>query len=57
VQQCAHEIHPPAYRGARAVVFADLQPADGELVLDVAVSPDGAARYCYIGALVLEKTD
>ncbi len=40
---------------SRTVTFAPLRPTDGELDIEIRVSPDGAARFAYIGALVLTR--
>jgi hypothetical protein len=41
----------------RVVVFTDVRPdAQHRLEVDVAVSPDGTARFAYLGSLVLTRT-
>ena len=36
--------------------FSDVAPdGDGDLVIDVAVSPEGSSRFCYLGVLELTR--
>lgn len=45
-----------ADNAGRQAVFTGLAPsATGELVLDVAVSPAGGARFCYLGVVEVER--
>ena len=40
----------------RQASFLDVAPnAVGEMVVDVAVSPDGDSRFCYLGVLEIER--
>ncbi len=41
---------------SRVVTFAQVSPSSaGELIVDVEVSPDGAARFAYLGVLTLRR--